>query len=316
MSVPTAPAGVTDGSTPATVRFVKGHGTRNDFVMLFDEHGALDLTAELVRALADRRSGIGADGVIRAVRAGSLTAGEGVDPQLWFMDYWNADGTTSEMCGNGARVFGAFLEREAGLDLSGGLTFATRGGERTVTALGKGRYAVGMGTWRIAAAVDGADAVVTVGTVGPDSALTDPVVGRWLTRPGLSVDVGNPHTVVALASQDELAALDLSRAPRVEPVPPAGSNVEFAVVLGEGGADGQRRGVVAMRVHERGSGETESCGTGAVATALAVRAWAGPGAPDVWDVRVPGGEVTVRIDADRAVLEGPAVLVAEGVFGL
>jgi len=281
------------------VRFTKGHGTRNDFVLLFDEHGELDLTPALVRALADRRGGIGGDGVIRAVRAGSLEAGSGLDPHLWFMDYWNADGSTSEMCGNGARVFGALLER-AGEDLTGGLVFGTRGGERTVTSLGEGRYAIGMGRWQVPHAADGADAMVRA--VGGTA------------RAGLTVDVGNPHTVVALASREELAALDLTRAPQVEPAPPAGSNVEFVVPLGESHGDGEARGHVAMRVHERGSGETESCGTGAVAVALAVRTWAGDGAPDVWDVDVPGGRVTVRITGDTTVLEGPAVLVADGVF--
>ncbi len=284
------------------LRFVKGHGTRNDFVMLFDEHGDLDLTPDLVRALTDRRGGIGGDGVIRAVRAGALPAGADYAPQVWFMDYWNSDGTTSQMCGNGARVFGLFLEREAGEDLSEGLTFGTRGGERTVTSLGDGRYAIGMGAWRVPFADDGADAMVLARGIAP--------------RPGLSVDVGNPHTVVALASRDELDALDLTQAPQVDPAPPEGSNVEFVVPLGESEVDGVLRGSVVMRVHERGSGETESCGTGAVAVALAVRTWAGDGAPDVWDVQVPGGVVTVRVDGDRAVLEGPAVLVAQGLYRL
>ncbi len=99
-----------------TLKFTKGHGTQNDFVLLFDEHGEIDLTPGVVTFLCDRRAGIGADGVIRAVRAGSLPAGKGLDPQTWFMDYWNADGSVSEMCGNGARVFGMFLEREAGVD--------------------------------------------------------------------------------------------------------------------------------------------------------------------------------------------------------
>src|SRR5690606_2328024 len=131
-------------------------------------------------------------------------------------------------------------------------------------------------------------------------------------RPGLSVDVGNPHTVVALEGDDELASLDLSTAPTVTPVPKHGTNVEFVVPIA---SDGER-GRIRMRVHERGSGETRSCGTGACAAALAVRAWAGDGAPDVWDVEVPGGVVTVRVDGERTMLEGPAVLVADGIVSL
>src|SRR5690606_26036135 len=103
---------------------------------------------------------------------------------------------------------------------------------------------------------------------------------------------GNPHTVLALADVAELAQVDLTRAPRVTPVPPAGTNVELVVPLGEHTApDGTVVGRLRMRVHERGVGETRSCGTGACAAALAVRTWAGPGAPDTWLVDVPGGTV-------------------------
>ncbi len=281
------------------LRFTKGHGTENDFVLLFDEHGERELNPEIVRFLCDRRAGIGADGVIRAVRAGQIEAGAGVAADTWFMDYWNSDGSLSEMCGNGARVFAAFLERVAGEVLGAGLTIATRGGTRRVSALGSGRYAVEMGRYRLGDAAEGFDAHVAAR--GLDS-----------PRPALSVDVGNPHHVVALATPDELHGLDLSMAPQVHPMPPHGSNVEFAVALGGEVIDGVGRGKVRMRVHERGSGETRSCGTGACAVALAMRAWAGPGAPDVWDVTVPGGEVTVRIEPEQTILEGPAVLVAEG----
>ncbi len=282
-----------------TLHFTKGHGTENDFVLLFDERGELDVTPERVRFLCERRAGIGGDGMIRAVRAGALDAGAGFAPDTWFMDYWNGDGTTSEMCGNGVRVFARFLEREAGVDLSGGLAIGTRAGERTVTALGDGRYSVGMGRWNVSED----DAVVTA-------------VGLMPPRLAQPVDVGNPHHVVALASVDELEALDLHEAPVVDPLPPEGSNVEFVVMLGIEQGDGEPRGRVRMRVHERGVGETRSCGTGACAVALAMRSWAGESSPAVWDIEVPGGEVTVRIEPDRTVLEGPAVLIADGSVSL
>jgi diaminopimelate epimerase len=299
----TSAARVADGAREAqVVRFTKGHGTENDFVMVLDPDGEWELEPGTVRFLCDRRAGIGADGVIRAVRAGRIDAGAGFAADTWFMDYWNSDGTVSEMCGNGARVFAAFLEREVGEDFSRATVIGTRGGERTLTALGDGRYAVGMGPWAIPYAHDGADSRVKVAGITP--------------RPGLSVDVGNPHTVVALGTLDELAALDLSHSPRVEPEPEHGSNVEFVVPLGETTVDGERRGVVRMRVHERGSGETRSCGTGAVAVALAVRAWGGDAAPWVWEVQVPGGAVVVRVSPDDAILEGPAALVARGEVSL
>lgn len=288
-------------SAVAGLRFTKGHGTRNDFVLLFDEAGDVRVTPELAAALCDRRGGIGGDGLIRAVLAENLEAGSGFAAGTWFMDYWNADGSTSEMCGNGARVFAAYLEREARLDLSAGLSIGTRGGERTLTALPDGNYAVGMGRWVLGDAAQGFDAEVTA------HGLAHP-------HPALSVDVGNPHHVVALPTLEVLAGLDLAHAPVVDPSPPHGSNVEFVVARGGSVVDGVPRGRVRMRVHERGSGETQSCGTGACAVALAVREWAGDGAPDVWDVEVPGGLVTVRIEGDQTVLEGPAVLIADGVI--
>ncbi len=289
-----------------SLAFTKGHGTQNDFVMLFDERCEIELTPELVRFLCDRRAGIGADGVIRAVRSGELVEGKEFDASTWFMDYWNSDGTLSEMCGNGARVFGAFLEREAGVDARGGIIIGTRAGARTVTALGGGKYSVGMGTWKIGEAGFGEQAPAAFDA-------TVHAKGLNPARQALSVDVGNPHHVVALASVAELEGLDLTVAPSVAPEPPEGSNVEFAVTLGGELVDGVAHGRVRMRVHERGSGETRSCGTGACAVALAVKMWGGPGAPDVWDVEVPGGLVTVRVVGDRTTLEGSAVLVAKGV---
>ncbi len=275
--------------------FTKGHGTENDFVLLFDERGELDLSPTLVRALCDRHGGIGADGVLRAVRAGHIDEGKAFAPDTWFMDYRNADGTTAEMCGNGARVFVAYLEREAGEDAAEGILIATRGGPHTVTALGALRYAVDMGPWSFDA--EGGQEVSVRG---------------WNPRPAVSVNMSNPHAVIAALTLEELAGADLSVAPLVEPTPPAGVNVELVVPLNLDGT----RGRLKMRVHERGVGETRSCGTGACAAALAARSWSGDGAPDVWDVEVPGGAVVVRIEDGRTVLEGPAVLVADGLLDL
>ncbi len=278
-----------------TLPFTKGHGTENDFVLLFDKKGEIEMSPALVRGLCNRHTGLGADGVLRAVRAKHINAGEGMPRKTWFMDYWNADGTTAEMCGNGARVFVAFLEREAGVDATDGIAIGTRGGMREVVARGGARYAVDMGPWSID--VEGGPSVTVEG---------------WQPRPAAAVTMANPHAVVASLTPDELAAANLSRAPKVDPIPPGGVNVEIVVPLDVEG----RRGCVSMRVHERGVGETRSCGTGACAAALATRAWAGEDAPDVWDVEVPGGALVVRIEEGRVVLEGPAVLVADGVVNL
>ncbi|GEK20655.1 diaminopimelate epimerase [Cellulomonas xylanilytica] len=298
-----------------TLHVTKGHGTQNDFVLLDDRDGLVDLSAVLVRGLADRRAGVGGDGVIRVVASEHLPEGVAAlvdDPDArWFMDYRNADGSVAEMCGNGVRVFAAYLERLGLWDAADGeLALGTRAGVRRVRRVpvpaGVGDdvwYAVDMGRWHLPG---GPEAV----RAGADAEVD--VAGLEVARAGLSVDVGNPHVVLALGDEDELTAADLTRAPQVTPEPPHGTNVELVVPLGEHEApDGSLVGRVRMRVHERGVGETRSCGTGACAAALAVRTWAGVGAPDVWLVDVPGGTVRVSVLPDGHVeLAGPAVLVA------
>ena len=303
-----------------SLRFTKGHGTENDFVLLDDRTGVLDLTPALVRALTDRRAGVGGDGVIRVAPTASLPEGAAIlasDPAaVWFMDYRNGDGSVAEMCGNGVRVFAAYLERlglavvpGSAADDGAGLAIGTRAGVRSVRREPNGWYAVDMGPWHLTGGVEAALA-------GTDVAVA--VAGLTAVRPALRVDVGNPHVVLALADADELAGADLTRAPEVRPEPLGGTNVELVVPLGEEQADdGTVVGRVRMRVHERGAGETRSCGTGACAAALAVRTWAGAGALDVWFVDVPGGTVRVRVLASGHVeLAGPAALVAEGEIDL
>ncbi len=284
-----------------TVRFTKGQGTGNDFVLFSDPDGSFDLTPDRIRALADRRFGVGGDGVIRAVRsdshpegASSLAEDDGAE---WFMDYHNADGSVAEMCGNGIRVFTKYLLEQGLVTLEPGETLAigTRAGVRDVQ-INRSGFQVDLGRW----------------------GLTDEAQVRarnlHAARPGLGLTVGNPHVVVALASADELADVDLTVVPILEPNPVDGANVEFVVPADPLVADGIGR--ISMRVHERGSGETLSCGTGAAAAAIAVRYWAGPSAPDQWRVDVPGGTVGVRMfateDGEHVSLSGPAELVFTG----
>lgn len=280
-----------------TLHFTKGHGTGNDFVLFADPDGELDLSAQQLAGLADRHFGVGGDGTIRAVRSNRLPEGaEALREDAtaeWFMDYHNADGSPAEMCGNGIRVFAEYLIANDLLTLAEGESVAigTRGGVRTLTRVAGG-YEVDLGPFVIAG-----EAMV--------SALRLDVA-----RPGLAVGVGNPHVVVALADDDELEVLDLGEAPQVVPVPPDGANVEFVVPADPLVADGVGR--IRMRVHERGSGETLSCGTGAAAAALATREWAGEGAPDTWRVEVPGGVVEVRVADGHVHLSGPAELVFSG----
>src|SRR5580698_4300793 len=125
------------------MRFGKGHGTENDFVILPDPGNTLDLRTSLVTRLCDRRAGLGADGVLRVVRTAELPDGRGDAPE-WFMDYRNADGSIAEMCGNGVRVFARYL-LDHGLASGPEISIATRAGTRVVRAGTDGDFTVDMG---------------------------------------------------------------------------------------------------------------------------------------------------------------------------
>ena len=283
-----------------TVSFTKGHGTGNDFVIVPDADGALDLSADQVAVLCDRRFGIGGDGILRVVRAAQIDAGADAAAQgaEWFMDYRNADGSIAEMCGNGIRVYLHYL-LSTGLATLGEddeVRIGTRNGVLTMTRSDLG-YEVDLGVFRLES--------------------EEPLVrakGLPVARPGQGVDVGNPHVVVAIAGDAELDGLDLTVQPILQPEPPHGANIEFVVPADPLVHDGIGR--IRMRVFERGVGETLSCGTGVAAAALAVREWAGAAAPDRWQVEVPGGVLGVRMVGDHVLLSGPASLVFSGEVAL
>jgi diaminopimelate epimerase len=256
------------------VRFLKGHGTGNDFVILPD---APELTPALVAALCDRRFGIGGDGVLRVARS-TLP---GVD---WFMDYWNADGSLPEMCGNGVRVFARYLE-SAGL-ATGTVPIETRAG--VVRAVLGEEIAVDMKMPKVYG-----DSTARLGA---------------LELPGVAVDCGNPHLVCALPGSVPLSSLDLTAAPGYDTdFYPAGVNIEFYSPASSAGEPLHVR----MRVYERGSAETLSCGTGACAVAAVALRHAGLDRGAV-TVDVPGGRLTATFEAGTCTLAGPAVLVAAG----
>jgi diaminopimelate epimerase len=265
------------------VRFSKGHGTENDFVLLPDPDGELDLSPARVAALCDRRRGLGADGVLRVVRWAKL--GEGPEPVPdveWFMDYRNADGSVAEMCGNGVRVYARYLAHLGWME-DGAVSIGTRAGVRGVVLDGS-EVSVDMGP-------------ATVGEASPAS-----VDGEAF--PGVAVDVGNPH--LACVTTAPIDGLDLTRPPGHDPsLFPHGVNVEFVSPVTGDGAD------VAMRVHERGVGETRSCGTGTVAAVVAALRHAGRETGTL-GVRTPGGRLRVTVETGTTILHGPAVLVAHG----
>lgn len=267
------------------MQFSKGHGTENDFVLLPDPEGTLDLTPARVAALCDRRRGLGADGVLRVVRWAALGPdGPAPEPGVeWFMDYRNADGSAAEMCGNGVRVYARYLAHRGWLG-DAELALGTRGGIRTV-ALHGDEVSVDMG----------AALVGEAGTASVDG----------VAFPGLAVDTGNPH--LACVTDADIDHLDLTRPPGHDPAQfPHGVNVEFVSPVRPGGVD-----AVSMRVHERGVGETRSCGTGTVAAVVAVLRHAGRATGTV-GVDTPGGRLRVTVTDSTTVLHGPAVLVAHG----
>jgi diaminopimelate epimerase len=286
------------------INFTKGHGTGNDFVLIFDPEDKLALSSSQIAKLCDRHFGIGADGLIRIVPSSTLEAGRqclAVEPNaIWFMDYYNADGSSAEMCGNGTRVFARYLTDRV-LKLTDGetLSIGTRDGVKDLQRNLAG-FAVNMGRWRLEE-----EHLVSAASLD-------------VARPGLGINVGNPHVVVALASDQELAELSLHEAPTIEPRLESGANVEFVVPAEPMVKEGV--GYISMRVHERGVGETLSCGTGIVAAALATRHWAGKGAPNQWQVKVSGGTLGVRMfaaeDGEMVGLSGAAVLVFDGQVDL
>ena len=232
-----------------------------------------------VRFLCDRRQGIGADGLLRAVKADRVPEWTGPGG-LWFMDYRNCDGSIAEMCGNGLRVFVHWLLEEGLVD-GDVIDIATRAGLRRARVTRDGRICVYMGVphW------DEKPTTIHLGD-------------REFT--GHAVDVGNPHCVIRLTTPQELVALDL-RSP-IQSDLAAGINVEFVVDLGENR--------LRMRVQERGVGETPSCGKGVVAACCdAQQRHSSP----TYRVEVPGGRLKVDFTEDgEALLTGPAIIVARG----
>lgn len=273
--------------------FAKGHATENDFILIEDPDGLIALSPTEVARLCDRRTGIGADGVLRVVRAGAL--GEnvaGVESDWWFMDYRNADGSLAEMCGNGVRLFAHWVYSR-GLVNTPEFTIGTRAGARRVAVI----------------SADHDEAVVRV-NMGPATVTgvsTCTIAGQPFA--GLGVDLGNPHLACVVPGLDGagLEAMALHAPVFDGDFFPRGVNVEVITPLVEGSVD--------MRVWERGVGETRSCGTGTVAAARAALADAGELVGDV-TVRIPGGKVKVTISLDSSTLTGPSQVVAVGTVRL
>ena len=279
--------------------FSKYQGTGNDFVMLVDLDDERSLTPREISAVCDRRTGVGADGVIRVVRSDR-------DDAPFFMDYANADGSQAEMCGNGIRCVGVLLN-ERGLVADRSVDVLTRAGIKhlTVEPAGGGparRVTVGMGVPNFTK--------TAIPMRGPawETFLGQPFeVGDDLTMTASALSMGNPHLVV-FVDGDPATVHVAHIGPRLErhEAFPEHTNVEFAYV---------HDGVIHARVWERGIGETMACGSGACAVLVAANE-AGL-VPSRAVVSFPGGDLEVeRRDDGEVLLTGDAVRVFEGSVDL
>ena len=256
------------------IKATYGHGTHNDFVLVFDENDEIRLTPDQIKRICDRKNGVGSDGLIKIIKKDGA----------WFMDYANADGSVAEMCGNGIRVMARYLT-DRGHQPSGIYAINTRDGRKFLSVPETGDISVNMGQVSL---VPGEISV----SVNSNNFL------------GLNINMGNPHAVVFVDDLDLVG--DLRQAPTVTPADeyPEGVNTEFVKFL-----EGNK---IQMRVHERGVGETQSCGTGTCAVALAATIKKGKSLPIKWEINPPGGRLIVEIDGhSNATLTGPAELVEE-----
>ena len=283
------------GTTPtamvepaAGLRFSKMHGAGNDFVVLDLRSDATPPSAVLCRAMADRHTGVGCDQIltIEAPRAAGSVASYRI---------WNADGSSSQQCGNGARCVAAWLVRD-GAAAGNRFTIDSPAGSHAVERLADG-YRVEMGVPAFEPA-----RVPLQGFDGP----RDPYVlatGGSIVGFG-AVSMGNPHAVVEVDDVATAAVESMARLLQGHVAFPESVNVGFARV--------ESRDRIRLRVHERGVGETLACGSGACAAAV-VMMRRGKVDREV-EVALPGG--TLRIgwanDAAMVTMTGPAEFVFEG----
>lgn len=275
------------------MEFVKAHGCGNDFILLEDLEDRMRPSAELVRTLCDRHLGIGADGLIRIAPGG---------PEAdFFMDYYNADGSAAEMCGNGIRCLGKYV---ADRGLAGGedLRVLTRAGVKDVRLLRGADGEV------VRARVDMGKPVferARIPLAGTGDPLREPLLLEGHEFMAACLSMGNPHCVIFVDDLDLFPFEEMGPAVERAPKFPERVNAEFVQVLGSD--------AVRMRVWERGVGETMACGSGACAVAVASAARGATGRRVT--VHMPGGAVEIEWGGDdRVSMTGPVEEVFRGTL--
>ncbi|HDH25062.1 MAG TPA: diaminopimelate epimerase [Actinobacteria bacterium] len=249
------------------MKFLKMQGLGNDFVVL---EGPISVANEVIVELCDRRTGVGADGVLVATRLDDAVQ----------MEYWNADGSVAEMCGNGLRCI-AQLAMGKGWVAPDGFIVRTASGDHAARRVGDG---------------------LVRAFVGTASTLASDVSSCGVNFH--AVMIGNPHAVTFVDSVINAPVESLGPEVEIDRQFPHGTNVEFASVLS--------RDHVELRVWERGVGETDACGTGAAATVFAAHSRGDVDARVT--VSLPGGDLVIEVDGDSVWMEGPAVSVFSGTW--
>jgi diaminopimelate epimerase len=270
------------------MHFSKWQGLGNDFVLIDMLGGRTKLTARQIRRLCDRRFGIGADQLLQVLPSRKAD---------FRMRVFNADGGEVEMCGNGIRCFARYLV------------------SRKLT--GKKRFEVETAAGIIKPHVEGERVTVDMGRPSLEARavpvmLEGEVINRQVRCGGAKrritcVSMGNPHCVIFVGNLENCPVEKIGPVIEHDPLFPRRINVEFVKV--------ESRTRIAMRVWERGAGETLACGTGACAAAVASILNGKTGRAVT--VRLKGGALAIRWPADGNVfMSGPAVEVFKGEIAI
>ncbi len=277
-----------------SLHFSKMHGAGNDFVVLDLRSGIPAPSPALCRQLADRHTGVGCDQILTIETARS-------DNALTSYRIWNADGSASGQCGNGARCIAAWLLRDGAAPAQGDFWIDSPSATHRVMRSDDGGFIIDMGAPRFAPTdipLVGFDAEHTEYTLDLD--------GERVTFGAVSM--GNPHAVIDVDQIETAAVERVGRALQTCAAFPESVNVGFVQVLSHN--------AVRLRVFERGAGETLACGSGACA-AVAVLARRGRVTTDApVAVTLPGGTLHIRVESSSGTLwmGGPAQFVFEGVW--
>ena len=272
-----------------TLHFTKMHGIGNDFVLLDGRDGQLDLPTATIRALADRHTGVGFDQL--------LSVEPPRDPSCaFYYGIWYGDGSPSGQCGNGVRCVAAWLHRAGAVALGETLRVESPSGAVTVRLLAADRVAVDMGEPRFA------PAQVPFEAAQEADRYTIDVDGDRLQIGAVSM--GNPHAVVVV---DDLHAPALARLG-----PALTRHPRFAEGANAGFVERLDRSRLRLRVHERGAGWTQACGTGACAAMAVLRQR--DEVNESVQVALPGGNLQIDWPGPGHTLwmTGPAAFVFEG----